>query len=145
MKPTGEPKYLHTPIRWPRIPDLQTQIQQIKGASQPSSLSQTGIFQAASANMPKAVTGVVSTMRQAGSQRIVTISFKQNPDPFFQKVNIYFRQGSNPPILITSSPSSPVTFTLSKSVLASTIFVQSEGNWGPIPLSQSPSCALRLS
>jgi hypothetical protein len=72
------------------------------------------------------------------------VSFNRSPDAFFQKVNIYMAQGSQPPVLVTSSPTSPITFTTAKNPASSTIFVQSEGNWGPIPLSSSPSASLRL-
>jgi hypothetical protein len=136
------PNWQTKPIRWPSQP--QTQIQQIKGASQPSSLSSVGVNQVASANQPKAVLNVRTNIRQSSSQRIVTVSFTRAVDPFYQKVNIYLKQGSNPPILITSSPTSPITFTTGKTTAASTIVAQTEGNWGPMPLNQSPSASLHL-
>jgi hypothetical protein len=142
MHPFPKPTYGQRPIRWPLQPNLQTQIQQIKGASQPTNLGTSSTVQ--SANMPKAVTGVRTTARLSGSQRVVTVSFNRSPDAFFQKVNIYMAQGSQPPVLVTSSPTSPITFTTAKNPASSTIFVQSEGNWGPIPLSSSPSASLRL-
>jgi hypothetical protein len=141
--PLGDPKLNRTPFHWPAQPNLQTQIQQIKGASQPTNLGSLATVQ--SANMPKAVIGVRTTVRLNGNQRMVTVSFARNPDPFFQKVNVYLAQGAQPPILITSSPTSPITFSTPKNGASSTIFVQSEGNWGPIPLAQSPSASLRLS
>jgi hypothetical protein len=142
MHPFPKANYGQRPIRWPVQSNLQTQIQQIKGASQPSNLGTLSNVQ--SANMPKAVTGVRTTARISGSQRVVTVSFNRSPDPFFQKVNIYMAQGSQPPVLVTSSPTSPITFTTPKNAASSTIFVQSEGNWGPMPLASSPSASLRL-
>jgi hypothetical protein len=138
------PKFNTRPIRWPVQPNLQTQIQQFKGASQPSALSPVGLNQVTSANMPKPVQIVKATVTKSGTQRIVMVSFLRSPDPFFQKVNVYLRQGTQQPILVTASPTSPITFTLPKTNAVSVISVQTEGNWGPIPLSQSPTRAISL-
>jgi hypothetical protein len=144
VHPLGNPKYPNQQIRWPAREGLQTQIQQFKGASQPSALTTNGVSQVASANQPKAVLGLRTTVGQSGSLRRVTVSFTRAVDPFFQKVNVYLKQGSSPPILVTSSPSSPITFMTNRSTAASTIFAQTEGNWGPMPLQQSPSISLHL-
>jgi len=136
------PNFSERPIRWPLQPNLQTQIQQIKAASQPT--SQGALANVSSANMPKAVQGLRTTVRQSGSQRLVTVSFTRGVDPFYQKINLYLKQGNAQPVLITSSTTSPITFTTNKSVAATTIFAQTEGNWGPMPLSSGPSASLRL-
>jgi len=144
-RPLGDPTFRRSPIRWPaRGAHLQTQIQQIKGASQPSRLSPTGVTQLASQNMPKSVIGLSVTVHPSGSQRSLIVSFIRAPDVFFNKVNVYLRQGTQPPVLIAASPISPINVSLPKSQSPSVIIVQSEGNWGPIPLSKSPSQSVRL-
>ncbi len=138
------PPYGRNPIRWPVQPNLQTQIQQIKAASQSSSLSPVAVAPVTSANMPKAVQNVGAAVKASGSQRVVTVRFTRSPDPFYQAVNVYLRQGNQQPVLVASSPTSPISFSVSKTLAASTVFVQTQGNWGPMPLSSSPSAALRL-
>jgi len=138
------PAYAQTPIRWPLQPNLQTQIQQIKAASQPSSLSPLAVAPIISANMPKAVQVIGTSVRASGNQRLVTVRFTRSPDPFYQAVNVYLRQGSQPPVLVASSPTSPISFSVPKTMAAATVFVQTQGNWGPMPLSLSPSSSLRL-
>ena len=144
MHPFPKANYGLRPIRWPLQPNLQTQIQQIKAASQPSSLSPVAVAPVVSANMPKAVQSVGTAVRISGSQRQVTVRFTRSPDPFYQSVNIYLRQGNQQPVLIASSPTSPITFSVAKTSAAATVFVQTQGNWGPMPLSSSPSASLRL-
>jgi len=140
----GEPKYAHRPIRWPTKQNLQTQIEQIKAASQPANLSKTSSANVASANQPKAVQGVNTSIRQSGTNRIVTVHFTRGLDPFFQSVNVYLKLGNQQPSFVTSSSTSPIVFTTPKTTASATVIVQSAGNWGPSPITSSPTSSLRL-
>lgn len=144
IRPIGTPNLGQNPIRWPELPELRTRLQQIQAASVPSRLSPSKSAQVSSANQPQPVSNLQISVRPSGSSRQVTVSFLHPQDPFFQKVNIYLVQGTGNPALMTSSTTSPVTFTVPKSALSSSVLVQSEGNWGPMPLSLSPGKMVRL-
>jgi hypothetical protein len=141
MRPMPTPEFSRRPIRWPVSQNLQTQIQQLKAASTGAPLPGNSVL---SPNLPQAVLGINTSIKSSGSLRTVTVSFTRGPDALFQQANVYLKQGSGSPILVASSPTSPITFTTTKTVSPSSIVVQTQGNWGSLPLSASLGKAIHL-
>jgi hypothetical protein len=125
---------------------MQTQVQLVKSASQPARISVDAAVQSVSnANMPQAVPITGISNRTIGANKLINISFSRNAgDPFFQKVNVHFQQGTGEPTIIASGTTSPISITLPRSGVISRIFVQPEGNWGALPLQNCHAKAVNL-
>lgn len=134
-------------IRWPSAIALRTDIRQAQASSQPTQLSssQPGIQSINSINVPKPVPVIGVTSRLSGGNRVVTVSFLNNPsDPNFQKVNVHLKLGGSLPVHIVSGTTSPIVFTVPRTRQPAVILLQTEGNWGPHPLQISPCRSISL-
>lgn len=139
------------PIRWPAAPSVLTQLQQVKAAgispkpnvatpNSPANVTPTtqGLPQNLS-NVRVRKTSLNSTQFQ------LTISFDHNPgDPYYKETNILMRQGSGSPVTIGTGAVSPITVTVNKSTLPTTIFAQASGNWGSVAVGNAPTQTISL-
>ena len=140
------------PVRTVGPTTWQAQIQQLKTSgtgANPAVLLPNGpaTRSAASLGVPQNVliTGISRTLLPNGQVRIA-VSFTRNPaDTNFQNAAIYLKQGSGQPSLVTQATTSPATFITPMSGLASAVILQSVGNFGPVPIANSPAMAVKLS
>lgn len=120
-----------------RIGLYDAPIQQIKAAGVTGRGSTTQ-------GLPIPVTNLSVSVAKSGSNRLVRVSFTQNPnDPYFTAADLYVKQGSNNATLVAMG-SSPILVTLPASPVPTTLIVASSGNWGTLPLAQSPGIAVSL-
>ena len=155
----GSSSYHHSstvkvePIKWPSRQEVKDQIQQLKTSGRPqvnSVISSPYHFTRPRVNartVPVPLSNVLvrHSPIQGTSQHRVTVSFTHNPqDAYFQSVNIYLKQGGREPVLVAGGSKAPLTFATSKTSEASTVIVQSTGNWGSTLVHQSPSKGVRL-
>ena len=141
------------PIKWPSRQEVKDQIQQLKTSARPqvnSVISSPYHFTRPRVNartIPAPISNVLvrHTPIQGTNQHRVTVSFTHNPqDSYFQAASIYLKQGGREPVLVGGGTKSPLTFTTNKTTEASTVIVQSAGNWGSTLPHQSPSKQVRL-
>ncbi|HEV8492655.1 MAG TPA: hypothetical protein VGR76_10295 [Candidatus Angelobacter sp.] len=120
-----------------RVSPENAPIQQIKAAGV-TSRGQT------TQGLPLPVSKVSAAIIKSGTNRIVRVSFVQNPaDPYFVTAQLYMKQGTLTPTLLASG-ASPIIVTLPKSIAPTVITVVSSGNWGSTPLEDSPGTVVSL-
>ena len=126
-------------IHWPEPQHMQNQVQQLRINAQ----STAPQIQALT---PKTVSHLrVARVASDAPSHQLSVQFSRNPaDKYFQAVNVYLKAGKNQPVLLTSGTHSPIKVSVQKTSAASSIIVQSAGNWGNSPLNASPSRAIRL-
>lgn len=135
------------PVRWPTLSEVNARVRQITTASQPSQIANgLGSSNIPTINQPIPVSFLRVTTRIINStSKTISISFLHNSsDPNYQKVNVHLKLGRALPVLVGSGPTSPITITVPRTKVPSTLLLQAEGNWGPHPLQNSPSKSLNL-
>lgn len=112
-------------------------IQQIKAAGVTSRGETTQ-------GLPLPVSKVSVAIVKGSTTRTLRVSFVQNPaDPYFVTAQLYIRQGTLTPTLLASGES-PIVVTVPQSIAPTVITIVSTGNWGSLPLEDSPGTVVSL-
>lgn len=117
---------------------LNAQVSQIKAAGQVTVTASTQ-------GVPKTVSNVQAVAKSVGTSRQVTVTFAQNAnDPYFTTALVYLKLGTGQPTVVAQGPTSPLTFTVTKTKSPATVIVVSAGNWGSTAVQNSPATSLSL-
>lgn len=141
-------------INWPADSEtrLQTQLQQIKITSKPQVVPRKTTLPIQSSVPSRTTPQPVKRIRitripgQGTAAHTVCVQFYRRPsDPYFQSCNIYLQSGrDNNPVLVAGGSQSPISFSVAKSSVPSTVIVTSLGPGGETTLSSSPSAVVKL-
>ncbi len=121
-----------------RVSPENAPIQQIKAAGQ-TDRGQT------TQGLPQPVSNVSVAIVKSGNNRIVRVSFTQNPaDPYFVNAELHVSQGVTLTPTIMASGTSPIVITLPKSKTPAKLTVVTSGNWGSMARIASPGKVVSL-
>lgn len=129
------------PTRLGTLLPVGNQVSQIRGVASAGSVG---------AGIPQPVANVSASISNAvqGSTSTVNVTFHRDPsDANFSQAKVYARGYNGNPswVQMGASDSSPIAFVLNNTGESISIAVQSSGNAGDYPLSQSPTTGVKLS
>ena len=141
------------PLAWPSGQHQSNQIQQTKGTAKAQVASahpstQPSTPTVAPRTTPPAVTHVRVVLRNHPSDstlKNLTVQFNHpGTNPYFSGANVYTKQSGKEPVLVAGGAKSPLTFSVTKSPIPTSVYVTSVSNWGETDILTAPSKSVRL-